>query len=156
MKFWCDYKGWPAAFEWSDQQQGDWQSQGLSIQPLHIVFCTLDFLIEQGHDFFIERQAASQHCEEYYSTTPYIQASTLVVSMPNDFRSSVVEATATGLQKFPVFHKVRQSKIRDFNDFIIIKQYIFRFEVPMTDKIEMRIFNSFNNLPEKHLHIILS
>ena len=120
-----------------------------------MVFCTLDLLIEQGYDFFIERQAAHYHREEYYSTTPYIQTSAFVVPMSYDFRGSIIKATTAGLQKFPIFHEIGQSKIRNLDDFVIIKQYILRLEVAMTDKVEMRILNSFNNLPEKQLNIIL-
>ena len=72
-----------------------------------MVFCTFDFLIQQGNYFFIEGQTAHQHCEEYHTATPNIQARALVVPMAYDFRRCVVETAAAGLQKLAIFHEIR-------------------------------------------------
>jgi hypothetical protein len=107
-------------------------------------------LLEKGWNIVIvERQSAYQQHIQNHTTTPYIDLGAGVELPGDDFWSSVVRATAAGLEEVAICHNITQTEIRNLNVLLVVDEQVLGFQVTVYNLMSVAVFHRTNYLLEE-------
>lgn len=110
---------------------------------------TLYFFVEKSDRLFVKRKRAYKKSVEDNATAPNINWSSLIFSLSNNFWRCIVGTSTGSLKQFAVFHKVGESEVNDFDDFVGSDEDVLGLKIAMSDEIVMGVVNSADDLFEE-------
>lgn len=112
----------------------------------HRILRCLNLLIQLRCVLILERKVASYHRKQDNSATPYICHEPLILLTFDHFRSCIARASARCFKKLAFFVEISKSEVYNLDIVVVIKEYVFGFEVPVDYADLVDVFNAWNNL----------
>lgn len=97
----------------------------------------------------LEGKPSTEHHVEDDSATPNINLRTGVKATANDFGCGVVRASATGFEEVAVLDLARETEVGNLDVQVIVKQNVFRLEIPMNNLEFVTVFDARHDLLEE-------
>lgn len=88
---------------------------------------TFNFFVQKGDIILIKWEKFGKKGIKNNSTRPDINWCALILSLTDNLRSGIIGTPTKGFEHFSIFHLIRESKVTDFNNIILINQYILEF-----------------------------
>ena len=112
----------------------------------HCIFRCLNLLIQLRCVLILKGKVASHHRKQDYTATPYVCHESLILLTFDHFRGGIAWATACRFKKLPFFVKISKAEVYNFYIIVVIKKYVFGFEIPVDYPDLVDVFNTWNNL----------
>ena len=110
---------------------------------------TADFREQRLNVLILEGKPSTKHHVEDYSATPNINLRSGVEATTNDFRGSVIGASATRFEEVAVLDLTRETEVGNLHVQIVVEQDVFWLEIPMDNLEFVTIFDAGHDLLEE-------
>jgi hypothetical protein len=112
--------------------------------------------VEEGDVVISEGQCTDDEGIEYNSAGPDIDGGALILAFADNFWGGVVKTSTGSFKEFPIFHKVRESEITNFDEIVGVHKDILRLEITMSDTVAMDVLHTVDNLSKIEAGLFLS
>jgi hypothetical protein len=111
-----------------------------------LVLSCQDLLVQGCSVLVLERQVATEHCEENDPTTPDVAERWNVLFASNHFWCGITWRATSCFQKLPIPIRVAEAKIHNLNGLVLVNEKIFRLEVTVHHIHPMDLPNALEDL----------
>ena len=110
---------------------------------------TADFCEQRLNILIFERKPSAKHHVEDDSATPNINLRTGVKATANNFRRSVIGASATRFEEVAVLDLTRETEVGNLDVQVVVEQNIFWLEIPVNNLELVAVFDAGHDLLEE-------